>query len=503
MSSKKIRTILIALLVLLGLAGGGYALVDHLKKQEEQTALAEAAALKLFSFDSNAVESVEITNPDGHFKIDKQTEGWTLTETDFPHQFVLNTYYLNVINSTMSGLTALQKIEADPSQSSAYGLDDPVIISCQAGGETYTLHIGTCSVTKDCYYVSIPGDPTVYGIDYNSGEGLRGGISYLRSAYMIHDSETKLVSFSLEHNGETVYDLARNDANTWTLQAPYTDVDTDTVKVSTILTELVRIEYSTLETFTDDPDELAAYGLDKPAYTFRVATAEEETVLQFAEFDPNDAVVYAYEPSSGAVSTLAMRDCGFLTGSWYNLISEKVLRIPFANASALDVTVDCKHFTLTMDQENGVYHLDDLEVSSISDEVGAAFEYLYASVSEISTEEIIESPALPESPVPACRFVYTLNDGTTRTLELVPDDDKTYWAYVDGRCIGQTVRRNALSGTSGVLNFLEKMTDALADEGITYEPGEAAPASPAADDTETTTDTASTDTTTSGESAEA
>ena len=35
---------------------------------------------------------------------------------------------------------------------------------------------------------------------------------------------------------------------------------------------------------------------------------------------------------------------------------------------------------------------------------------------------------------------------------------------------GQTIRRNALSGASGVLTFLEKMTDALEDQGITYQP---------------------------------
>ncbi len=82
----------------------------------------------------------------------------------------------------------------------------------------------------------------------------------------------------------------------------------------------------------------------------------------------------------------------------------------------------------------------------------------------------MEHPQLPEDPEPACTFRYTLDDDTQRELTLVPIDDVTYWAYVDGRCVGMTVRRNALSGTSGVLNFLEKLTDSLDEQGISYTP---------------------------------
>ena len=45
MSSKKMLAVLGSMIVLLGLAAGGYALVDHKKTQEEQTVQEEAEAL--------------------------------------------------------------------------------------------------------------------------------------------------------------------------------------------------------------------------------------------------------------------------------------------------------------------------------------------------------------------------------------------------------------------------------------------------------------------------
>ncbi|MBQ4466557.1 MAG: DUF4340 domain-containing protein [Oscillospiraceae bacterium] len=471
MSSKKIRITLISLLVILGLAGGGYAVVDHMKQQEEQAAQEEAAALRLFQFNADAVETVEITNPDGHFTIGTENGAWVMKETDFPHDFTLNAYYINVITTSLSDLTAEKKITADPAQSGSYGLDDPVTITCYAGGQSYTLQVGTGSVTKEFYYVSTGDSEDVFAIDYTAGEVLRGGIAYLRDPYLFQFEEPNVTNFSLDRFGETAYDLALDEAGQWQLHAPVEGVSIDSVAVSNIMTDLVRMQYEGFEKFIDDESELAEYGLDKPAYILTLKTDDDTTVLEFPDYDPNDSVVYVYDPQDHAVATIKASETAFLTGTWSQLLSEKLLRVPFADASRLDVTVDGKTFTLS--NADGQYKLDDIEIPMTNDNLVRTFENLYASVSEIGFEEVDETPDAPENPIPACSFVYTLNDGTQRRLDLVSIDDKTYWAYVDHRCIGQIVRRNALSGTTGVLNFLEKITDALADEGITFTPADA------------------------------
>ena len=489
MSSKKMLAVLGSMIVLLGLAVGGYALVDHKKTQEEQNVQEEAEALKLFTFDPNAINAISITNPDGHFETAYADGVWTLTSTDYPETFPLNSFYFNSVASAMSKLTALQKY--DGKNLADYGLDTPVTVTCTANtGESYTLLVGKPSATKEYYYVTTPGSSSVYGIKYDTGAAFDGGISYLHDSYVIHVRDADICTFSLERFGETAYDLYTDDRGQWQLKAPVTGVSINTVQVSTILTDLVRLEYDSFLTITKDKQELAKYGLDKPVYFLTVGTNTKSVTIQFPDYDPNDGIVYCYEPESGTVGTISSRETAYLTGSWRQLLDETVLRVPYASASALDVTVDGKHFTLSMDHENERTKLDDIDISALDSETNKLFEYLYASVSEITQEEVREDPALPENPVPACTFRYTLTDGTERLLELVPIDDVTYWGYVDGRCVGQVIRRNALSGSSGVLTFLEKMTDALEDQGITYEPAAAATAEPAAPEEEAAEETA-------------
>ena len=491
MSSKKLRIAVIALAALLAASIGGYVLVDQMKRQEEQAAQEEQASLVLSSFDANSIDEVEITNADGYFRITADDSGaWSVAETDYPHEFSLSAFYINTVVNYMSSLTATQKVDADPAQRAAYGLDHPTVIACHAGGECYTVQIGSGSVTNEFCYAAIPGNDTVYGIDYDRGEILRGGIGYLRDSYMLGISETQIQTFRLERFGETAYDLEMDSAGQWQLKAPVADAPINTVKVNTVLTDLVRVEYQSFVTVTEDKQELAKYGLDAPAYEMTVGTEDEQIVLQFPDFDPTAETCYVYNPAAHSVATVSTSINGVLGGKWQGLLNEQVLRVPFADAKSLDVTVDGRHFTLSM--EDGTYKLDDIDISALDDNTRSNFEYLYASVAEIKFDSFDDTPDAPEHPEPTCSFVYTLKDGTTRTLDLVPIDDTTYWAYVDRRCIGQIVRRNALSGTTGVLNFLEKITDALADQGIDYTPADAEP--PAETDAQASEETASTET---------
>ena len=394
----------------------------------------------------------------------------------------------------MSELTALQKF-GDADDLAVYGLDNPTVITCHSNlADSYTLFIGKPSATKEYYYVTVAGSNVVHGIKYDTGAALSGGISYLHDPYVLHVRDADICKFSLERFGETAYDLHTDDKGQWQLTAPETGVNINTVQVSMILTDLVQLQYESFITITKDKSVLAQYGLDKPEYFLTVGTDTQSVTFQFPDYDKNDSVVYVYEPESGTVGTINARQTAYLTGSWRQLLDETVLRIPYADASALDVTIDGMHFTLSIDHENSRTKLDDIDITALDSETNKIFEYLYASVSEISHEEVRENPDLPEHPVPACSFRYTLNDGSERLLELVPIDDLTYWAYVDGKCVGQTVRRNSLSGSSGVLSFLEKLTDALEDQDISYTP--AAAETPLESEPESTDETSETDETT-------
>jgi hypothetical protein len=115
-----------------------------------------------------------------------------------------------------------------------------------------------------------------------------------------------------------------------------------------------------------------------------------------------------------------------------------------------------------MDHENGVYTFDDIDISDMEDVLSTS-KSLFNTVSNLEYEELVLDAQPDIDGEPDAVFRYTLLDGTETELSLYSIDDTTYWAFVDGSFTHMTVRRRSLSSNSGVLNFYEKVTDALAD----------------------------------------
>lgn len=449
-----------SLVVLLGGAAGAFYYVDHKKTTEEASSKAEQESLKLFSFDSNTVESIDITNSEGYFHLTFGESGdWVLDETDYPFMFTPDSYYLNVIAASMSRLTADHKAE-NSSDLSKYGLDSPVTVMCHTSDKDYTLLVGNSTATNEFCYVKLPDDDTVYCIANETGEQMRGEIENLRDSAMLDCYDNEIMRFALVHNGETCYDLSRMiDGNViWKMNAPQTDVTIDATTVNSILTNMVRVESEKFECFTKDQSELAKYGLDKPAYTFTVETEDKTIVIDFPEFKTDDEEVWCYDRNTCALYTLSQGGAAFLSGKWSDLTIKQALSVPFMDAVSLEMTVDGESHTLLIDHEMPTYIFDDIDVTALgSKDAASNFEYLYASVSEIKHGDFRDD--IPEEMgEPECSFVYTLADGTKRELALVPIDDENYWAYVDGNCIGMTVEKNAITSSNGCLNFVERLT---------------------------------------------
>lgn len=466
MNRKSIIATGAALVLLLGGATGAYLYVDHKKASDEAAAKAEKEALKLFSFNSNSVSSIDITNEDGHFLISLTSTGdWKIDDSNFEYDFTLNSYYLNVVASTMSRLTADHKAEKK-GDLSKYGLDSPVTIVCKTAEKDYTVLVGSSSVTNEFCYLMLPDDDTIYCVDSETGTKLRGGLSDLRSPYMLNCLDTEIEQFSLEHNGEVSYDLSRViDGNTiWQLNAPETDVTIDAITVNNVLTNMVRIENDNFECFTKDEAKLAEHGLDKLTYTFSVKTDDKTITLKFPDFSEDDEEIWGYDPDTCAVFSLSKNSAAFLSGVWQDLTAKQAMSVPFMSAESLEITIDGETHTLSVDHDKQTYIFDDIDVTAKDNkDASSNFEYLYASVSEINHGDFRSD--IPEKMgEPTCTFRYKLTDGTKRELALVPIDDETYWAYIDGRCIGMTVDKTSLTGTYGCLSFIEHLNS---DLGIT------------------------------------
>ena len=219
MSSKKIRVAIGALVMLLISAIIGYVAVDRSKTRQEEASQAEKDAMQLFSFDPDAVETVTIDNDEGHFEIAYVDAGWELTKTDYPHEIRLNSPYITAIATYMCDLTAVQKIEAGQEKLPSYGLDKPAVVTCTTKDASYTVCVGTASVTEEYWYVMVPDDSFVYAVDYTEGETLRGGTLFLKDRHMLESSDVAINAFCLQSSDGSAVDLV-NTTGLWEMRPP-------------------------------------------------------------------------------------------------------------------------------------------------------------------------------------------------------------------------------------------------------------------------------------------
>ena len=438
------------------------------KLNEENQIAQENAELQLFNFNSDTISKIDFSNEEGQFFLALASDGtWNITDTNYPHEFLVNSYYLNSICSYMSNLTALKKIDIGENALSSYGLEEPTVLTCSDGSNSYTLYLGEESATQEYYYVMT--NDTVYGIDFNTGEVLAGGTAYLKDPYLVPVSETVITATSLKKNGDFIFEMETRDDNLWHMLAPLPEANVNSAQVNSFLTAVTRIQVESYPAYADEVS-LADYGLDKPEYEFTVIAEGKEYVYDFAPFAGEEKTTYFIEKSSGQIGSILTNSVSFLKTQPEELLSTKPINLSYEDSKELEVTVDGLHFDMQMNHQEGKYQLDGIQIDALDSNILNLFKNLYLTVSNISYEELKLDAEIPEDAKPTCEFRFVRQDDTETLLTLIPIDDTTYYAMIDGTYTGFTIRRRSLSNNTGVLTYFEKITDALTEAGIDYTP---------------------------------
>ncbi len=464
MGSKKMRWLVLILIGVLVLSIAGYLAVDAVMKQKEAAEAEEAASLVLFNFDSNTIDTVTLQTKEGDFTMEMNEEGmWVLTETTYEYLFELNSSYVTTVCSYMSTLTAEKKFNADLNNLAAYGLEDPVVLTCSAGEQQYTLYVGSPTATQENFYVMVPGNDTVFGISYEYGALFYGDTSYLKTPYMLNELDVDICGITLIRDGTTAFRLEQND-NIWNMEEPLPDANINHANVSSMISALVRLQLEAHLELRSESTDLSEYGLDEPAYTLIVDTNDgEQTKIMFSSFDFDSTYVYLLYEDTGEIVSMTKGNAGFLNTTIDEFLNSRVLELSLSDVAALDVTVDDIAFRMEMDNAGGQYAYNDIDIDELGEDAVSMFEMLFATISNIEFDSIDLEADVALEQEPAAAFCYTLTDGTQTQLSLIAIDDTTYWAVIDGEYTGMIVRRRALSSNSGVLTYYEKMTDLLAE----------------------------------------
>lgn len=463
MSSKKMKRMIIILAVLLLFAVGGYLIADAIIGRKEKAIADEEASLHLFSFDPNAIDKVTLDTKEGFFKMEFVDSEWAITETDYPHTFTLNAAYISTVCSYMSELTATTKFEADNAKLADYGLDDPVVLTCSAGGTDYILHVGNATPTQEYFYAMLPDNDTVFGIDYEYGTVLYGDTSYLKSPFMINSYDVNIAQISLERDGDMVFDFVKK-GNFWDLKSPALEANIDYTQVDSLITSLVRLEVDAFVGLISEGYAPADFKLDKPYCTLKLTDLDgQETIIDFAPYDVNDGMVYLLYRNEEEIATMSQSKVGFLNAELSEFLNDYILPLNLEDTASVDVSVDDISFRMEMDAAAGKYTFDGMDISAFGTEGTSTFRALFDTMANLTFEALALDADVDVTAEPSAVFHYTLTDGTETELSLIAADDTTYWALVDGKYTGMTVRRRTLSSSTGVLAFHERMMDLIAE----------------------------------------
>lgn len=456
MSSRKMKWMIAGMAALLLVAAGGYAAVDHVMQQRERAEWEEKSSLQLFSFDASAVQTLTYDTPEGHFQFDLNENTWYLTDTDYVYTFSANSYYLSTVCSTMCSLTAMKKFDMKDRDLSSFGLDEPIIADCFDGFSHNTLYIGSESATKEYCYVMLPGDDTVYGIDYSTGLAINGQLANLKDPYLIDAADVNICGLRLENGDETTFDVFSEDG-VWELKEPRSSASLNAANIKEMITAIVRTQVDRFIERRSEDTDMEQYGLDKPITTLTLT--KTDGTQRIIDFSKKDSSVYAYFRDTQEIASVSTVD--FLASTLSDIINQNVYNINPEDATAVDVKVHDLEFHMDVDAANGQYALDGRDVDALGNDAVSTFLYLFKTMSTLSFEELdmdADPPAPTDAPVV---FRYTMLDGTVNAVELTEKEENLYYAFVNGTYTGMLVRERSLSGSTGVVSFYEKMNDKL------------------------------------------
>ena len=467
MKRQLILGLVLAVLILISV--GAFFFVDSYKTQKEKEEAKQAAALQLCSFSADDVNKLDLHTPDFDYTIEKNdSNSWEVTSGETLH---INTYYVDALCTYGCSLTAAEDIgTADDTALNNYGLSDPVTITYYLSDNTQkTLYIGSQTPTKENFYVMHDDDDHVYLVNANIAGYLYITQSQLRYRYIMEDKESEIIDYYLEKDGAVIYHMQKED-NQWSLTQPIdTPLQLDLSSISNLSTTLLELEADDFGDSGITEDAYASYGFDNPAYQFRFTQENgNTTTLLFAEYDPmTTSYVDCLCKETGQILVFESTYISFLQDKLENYLTNTICKVTIDNASEVDFqyqgsfndkTVDVQAH-MTLDTENQNYSFNNITIDANSTLL-EPFTNFYNSLMNLSYESVETISEIPNINDAVLRLTYTLQDGSVQTIQLVPRDDKTYWAFLNGRFTYAVVRQRELSGDGKILECYTALSTA-------------------------------------------
>ena len=301
---KKGKGLLFAVLILIVLLVLYFVIDLQQKKadQEAETEETEESSLPV-SVTDDEIAKVTVKNGDVTMTYTKNDDTWTYEEdSDFPLDE-------SAVDTKMSKLTSLtvDRVLESPEDLSEYGLDEPKqeVTVLKTDGTAFTLYIGNQNSSNNDFYVKVDDGTDVYTMPASSVNvfDMQPYDVAKADTFPILES-TNIRNMKVEKEDGTVEFSSDETGTSWTVKdQDGNEEEAGTTAASDLTTAVSSLSYKDFVDYKGD--DLAQYGLDKPAETVTIVTEETEAETEEETETETEEVSEAASESETAEETVS------------------------------------------------------------------------------------------------------------------------------------------------------------------------------------------------------
>ena len=276
---KKGKGLLFAVLILIVLLVLYFVINLQQKKADQEAETEETKDSSLpVSVTDDEIAKVTVKNGDVTMSYTKNDDTWTYEEdSDFPLDE-------SAVDTKMSKLTSLtvDRVLESPEDLSEYGLDEPKqeVTVLKTDGTAFTLYIGNQNSSNNDFYVKVDDGTDVYTMPASSVNVFDMQPYDVAKADTFPTLEsTNIRNIKVEKEDGTVEFSSDENGTSWTVKdQDGNEEEAGTTAASDLTTAVSSLSYKDFVDYKGD--DLARYGLDKPAETVTVVSEETEAATE-------------------------------------------------------------------------------------------------------------------------------------------------------------------------------------------------------------------------------
>lgn len=258
------KSLIILALIVAALGAFIYFSERHMPTTEERRQQADRVFPGL---ERDDVESLEIRNSHGTFRLVKDAESWRLVE---PIDFPADQTAVSSLLGSLERLEAERTLAADEVDPAAYGLDDPALSVTLgvADGGSLTLSVGDEAALGSNRAIRRGNEPTVMLAAGWITTDLDKDLDGWRSRDVVDVTADDVASLQIVAGDDRVQVVRQGDE--WRLLEPLEDV-ADSEHVRNLVSDLDALRVAE---FLDQPQPPTELGLEPPAYQVTIVRSE-------------------------------------------------------------------------------------------------------------------------------------------------------------------------------------------------------------------------------------